>query len=149
VKRVLIDPGSSADILYSDAFEKMGLDEEQLQPFKRSLAGFIGERVHVRGYITLKTTFGDDLQAKTVQVRYHVVSSPHSYNIIIGRPTFNLLGAFLFIKYLVMKYLLDNGTTGRLGETKRPPENVTTIVSAFGKRRRHQLVKIIQSTWWI
>jgi hypothetical protein len=58
VKRVLIDPGSSADILYYDTFDRMGLDPEQLQPFKGTLAGFTGEQVHVRGYITLKTTFG-------------------------------------------------------------------------------------------
>jgi hypothetical protein len=58
VKRVLIDPCSSTDILYYEAFEKLGLDLEQLQPFRGSLAGFIGEQVHVWGYITLKTTFG-------------------------------------------------------------------------------------------
>ena len=58
VKRVLIDPGCSADILYYDAFERLELDPDQLQPFKGTLAGFIGEQVHVRGYITLKTTFG-------------------------------------------------------------------------------------------
>lgn len=69
VMRVLIDPGSSTDILYYDAFEKMGFDDEQLQPFKGSLAGFTGEQVHVRGYITLKTTFGDDSQAKTIRFR--------------------------------------------------------------------------------
>jgi hypothetical protein len=47
VKRVLIDPGSSADILYYDAFEKLGLAPEQLQPFKGTMAGFTGEQVHV------------------------------------------------------------------------------------------------------
>ena len=49
VKRVLVDPGRSADFLYYDAFEKMGLDDEQLQPFKRTLVGFTGERVQMRG----------------------------------------------------------------------------------------------------
>jgi len=66
VKRVLIDPGSSTDILYYDTFKKMGLDLEQLQPYKGTLAGFTSEQVHVRGYITLKTFFGTDSQAKTV-----------------------------------------------------------------------------------
>jgi hypothetical protein len=66
VERVLIDPGSSADILYYDTFDRMGLDPEQLQPFKGTLAGFTGEQVHVRGYITLKTTFGSGSHAKTI-----------------------------------------------------------------------------------
>jgi len=45
VKKVLIDLGSSADILYYDAFEKIGLDPEQLQPFKGTLAGFTARAV--------------------------------------------------------------------------------------------------------
>lgn len=43
VKRVIIGPGSSADILYYNAFEKTGLDPEQLQPFKGTLSGFTRE----------------------------------------------------------------------------------------------------------
>lgn len=114
VKRVLIDPGSSADILYYDTFDRMGLDPEQLQPFKGTLAGFTGEQVHVRGYITLKTTFGSGSHAKTIRVRYLVINSPSSYNIIIGRPSFNLLGAFLSAKFLVMKYPLNDGKVGTI-----------------------------------
>jgi hypothetical protein len=114
VKRVLIDPGSSADILYYDTFDRMGLDPEQLQPFKGTLTGFTGEQVHVRGYITLKTTFGSGSHAKTIRVRYLVVNSPSSYNIIIGRPAFNLLGGFLSTKFLVMKYPLDSGKIGTI-----------------------------------
>jgi len=52
IKRVLIDPGSSVDILYYETFEKMGLDPKQLQPFRGTLAGFTGEQVHVHGYVT-------------------------------------------------------------------------------------------------
>lgn len=109
VKRVLIDPGSFVGVLYYNTFDRRGLDPEQLQPFKGTLAGFVGEQVHVRGYITLKTTFGHGSQAKTIRVRYLVVNSPSSYNIIIGRPAFNLLGGVLSTKFLVMKYPLDKG----------------------------------------
>jgi hypothetical protein len=51
---------------------------------------------------------------KTVRVRYLVVNSPNSYNIINERPAFNLLGAFLSTKFLVMKYPLDNGKVGTI-----------------------------------
>jgi len=47
IKRVLIDTGISADILTYEAFDRMGLSEEQLQPFQGTLSGFTGERVHV------------------------------------------------------------------------------------------------------
>jgi len=114
VKRVLIDPGSWADILYYDAFERLGLDSEQLQPFKGTLAGFTGEQVHVRGYITLRTTFGYGENAKTIKVNYLVINVPNSYNIIIGRPSFNLLGAFQSTKFLFMKYPVEKGKIGTI-----------------------------------
>ena len=114
IKRVLIDTGSSADILTYEAFDRMGLSEEQLQPFQGTLSGFTGERVHVRGYITLKSIFGAGKQAKVIKIRYLVVNAPNSYNIVIGRPSFNQLGALLSTKSLVMKYPLDDGGVGTI-----------------------------------
>ena len=68
----------------------------------------------MRGYITLRTVFGSDKQAKAIKIRYLVVNSPNSYNIVIGRPSFNRLGALLSTKFLVMKYPLDNGGVGTI-----------------------------------
>lgn len=87
----------------------MGLSEEQLQPFRGTLAGFTGEKVHVSRSIILKTIFGTRSQEKVVKVKYLVVNSPNSYNIIIDLPTFNHLGAFLSTKYLVMNYPVEKG----------------------------------------
>jgi len=92
----------------------MGLSEEQLQPFQGTLSGFTGERVHVRGYIILKTVFGTGKQAKAIKIRYLVVNAQNSYNIVIGRPSFNRLGALLSTKFLVMKYPLDDGGVGMI-----------------------------------
>jgi len=114
IKRVLINTGISADILTFEAFDRMGLSEEQLQPFQGTLSGFTGERVHVRGYITLKTIFGAGNQAKAIKIRYLVVNAPNSNNIVIRRPSFNWLGALLSTKFLVMKYPLDDGGVGTI-----------------------------------
>jgi len=59
----------------------------------------------------LKTIFGTGANVKTIRVKYLVINTPNSYNIIIGHPTFNLLGDFLSTRFLVMKYPLDNGKT--------------------------------------
>ena len=105
---------AALQILTFEAFDRMGLSEEQLQPFQGTLSGFTGERVHVRGYITLKTIFGTRKQAKTIKIRYLVVNAPNSYNIVIGRPSFNRIGALLSTKFLVMKYPLDDGGVGTI-----------------------------------
>ncbi|GAU22813.1 hypothetical protein TSUD_142530 [Trifolium subterraneum] len=113
VKRVLIDSGSSADILYWDAYKAMHLSDEQLNPYSGTLVGFAGEQVDVMGHITLYTTFGEDENAKKIKLRYLVVKTLFtSYNIIIGRPAFNALGAVMSTLYLSIKYPLNNGKVG-------------------------------------
>lgn len=57
IKRVLIYQGSSANILYWDAFERTRRYPDDLKPFKGSPVGFFREKVQVKGYITLNTTF--------------------------------------------------------------------------------------------
>ena len=88
VRRVLINPRSSDDILYYiyDAFEWLNIDYKNFQPFKGSLVGFVGEQVQVKGYVSIKTIFGEGQSANMVRVRCLVVKTPASYNIIMGRP---------------------------------------------------------------
>ena len=47
--RVLIDGGSSAEVLFWDAFQKMGLEEQMLVPVESPLIAFDGTRVFPKG----------------------------------------------------------------------------------------------------
>ncbi|XP_057455193.1 uncharacterized protein LOC130746540 [Lotus japonicus] len=47
VRRVLLDQGSSADIIYGDAFDQLGLTDKDLMPYTGTLVGFSGEQVWV------------------------------------------------------------------------------------------------------
>lgn len=99
--------------MYWDAFKAMQLAGEQLQPYHGTLVGFAGEQAEVMRHITLLTTFDNKENAKIIKVRYLVVRTLcASYNIIIGRPAFNALGAALPTLYLAIKYPLDNGGVG-------------------------------------
>lgn len=95
VKRVLIDPNSSAYILYWEAFQVLKLDPELLQPFKGSLVRFSGEQVQVLDYITIKITFKKERSAKIVKVRYMVINVLPSYNIIMCMLAFNAFEAVM------------------------------------------------------
>lgn len=68
----------------------------------------------MKGYFTLGITFKEQDHAKETKVNYLVIDAPYSYNMIIGRPSFNRMGAALSTLYLCMKYLLLNGRVGVL-----------------------------------
>ncbi|XP_065049156.1 uncharacterized protein LOC135679384 [Musa acuminata AAA Group] len=53
VRRIMLDTGSSADILYFDAFQKLGLVRENLSPMCSALTGFTGDSISPLGAITL------------------------------------------------------------------------------------------------
>ena len=58
VKRVFVDQGSSANIIFWDVFDKLRLKNTDLQTHKEELFGFLGEKVHLEGFITLHLTLG-------------------------------------------------------------------------------------------
>ena len=65
---------------------------DDFEPYEGVLVGFSGDSVQVRGYVDARTTFGDGSEIKTISIRYMVVNTPSSYNILLGRPAINMLG---------------------------------------------------------
>ena len=52
-RKVLVDNGSSADVMYMTAFQQMKLDPKRLKPFGSSLVSFSGDHVYPKGIISL------------------------------------------------------------------------------------------------
>ena len=57
-KRILVDNGSFADIIYLPAFQQLKLDPKRLCPFESPLVSFSGDKVYPKGIVTLTVTMG-------------------------------------------------------------------------------------------
>ena len=57
-KRILMDNGSSTDIIYHSAFQQLKLDPRRLCPFESLLINFSRDRVYPKGIVTLTVTVG-------------------------------------------------------------------------------------------
>ena len=89
VYRVLVNNGSSADILYYLAFQQIGINKTRLIPTNAPLVGFGGTRLFPLGVVTLSVTAGDYPQQITKDITFLVVDCSSAYNSILGRPAFN------------------------------------------------------------
>ena len=107
--RVLIDNGSSTDILYYSALQQMGISRERLVPTNASLVGFGGTRVLPLGAVTLSVMVGDYLQQITKNVTFLVVDCSSAYNAILERPTLNSWTAVALTYHLMIKFPTDYG----------------------------------------
>jgi len=109
VKKVLVDQGSSVDILYWATYQKLQLPNTAMVPYDELIYGFSGEKVSTRGYIDLHTVFRDGAQTKAIPIRFLIVDAPMSYNVLLGRPSLNTLGVVVSTPHLAMKFPSPSG----------------------------------------
>ena len=89
LRRVMIDQGSAAEIMYPDLFKGLGLKPEDLTTYSSPLVSFEGKTVVPRDQIRLPVQTGSDV----VEVDFIVVDAFSSYTAITGRPWLHSLGA--------------------------------------------------------
>ena len=100
VKRVMVDQGSAAEIMYPDLFKGLGLKPEDLATYSSPLVSFEGKMVVPKGQIRLPMQTGSDV----VEVDFIVVDVFSSYTTIMGRPWLHSLGAVSSTLHQKVKY---------------------------------------------
>ncbi|KAK4382184.1 hypothetical protein Sango_2896800 [Sesamum angolense] len=116
VKKVLIDSGSSADIMFYDAYVQLGIDNAQLRKVNTPLTGFSGEMIEPLGEVMLPLSLGSLPKRSTKMVKFLVVKAPSAYNIILGRPSLNLFRAIASTFHMKLKFPTSVGVGEVVGD---------------------------------
>ena len=73
------------------AYRQLRLNPKRLQPFKSPLVSFSGDRIYLKGIISLSVTARTYPAQITKKMDFLVVDCPLSYDVILGRPMLNQL----------------------------------------------------------
>ena len=82
MKRVLIDQGNGAVIMYLNLYEGLRLKPKDLAPYNSPLVNFDGKVVILRGRIRLLVQAGSEV----VEVDFIIVDVYSPYTAIVARP---------------------------------------------------------------
>ena len=106
IGKILVDMGSSADILFASIFDQMKLSRNSLQPVDNPLFGFGRKRVQVLG--KMPVSFGTMDNARTEQITFDLVDLYYPYYAIFARGIIKKFEAIIHQAYLCMKMPTQN-----------------------------------------
>ena len=118
--RVLIDGGSSINILYRDTMTKLGLKAEDLEPTRTVFHGIVpGLSCSPIGRVRLDVLFGDSSHFRCEPVWFEVVDLSSAYHALLGRPALAKFMAVPHYAYLKMKLPGPKGLISVTGDYRR------------------------------
>ena len=103
VQRILVDNGSSVDILFISSFDKMKIGRDRIQPFHTPLVRFGESTTHLLGWIKLLVTLEMKPHQTMVWQDFIVVNCPLPYNAILSCSTLRKIKAIISTYHSIMK----------------------------------------------
>ena len=82
MKRVMVDQGNAAEIMYPDFYKGLNLQSEDLMPYSSPLVSFERKIIIPKGQVRLPVQTG----LKVVEVDFIVVDAYSPYTAIVARP---------------------------------------------------------------
>ncbi|XP_059633617.1 uncharacterized protein LOC132276277 [Cornus florida] len=105
IRRVLVDPGSSTNIITKTVFDQLEIASSSIRPTSSPLMGFDGTRVDPLGVINLSVTAAK----RTLKENFVLTEIHHSYNLIMGRGWIHRMKGVPSTLHQVMRCLSPDG----------------------------------------
>ena len=108
--KVLMDGGSSLNIMYAETFDAMGIDRVRIRPIGVPFDGIVlGKQAVPLGQIDLPITFIDPTNYRTETLIFEVVGFHRTYHAILGHPCYAKFMAIPNYTYLKLKIQSPRG----------------------------------------
>ncbi|KAG8635625.1 hypothetical protein MANES_16G049870v8 [Manihot esculenta] len=103
VRQVLVDIGSSVNLLILNVFNKLGLNKNSLVRVFYPLVGLGDKIMVVLETINLPLVLGDEKYRRELYVEFAVVDIPFAYNVILSLPNLNYHSIILKLGAMCLK----------------------------------------------
>ena len=131
--RVLMDGGSSLNLLYQDTVRKMGIDPSRIKPTRMTFKGVIpGVEANCTGSVTLEVVFGSPDNFRSEELIFDIVPFCSSYHALLGRTAFARFNAVPHYAYLKLKMPGPRGViivNGNMERSLRTEEHTAALAT--------------------
>jgi hypothetical protein len=117
--KVLIENGSSINIIYRDTIQKLGIKENMLEPSQTTFHDIVpGLSCAPMGKIRIYVMYGNWHNCRVENLKFEVVDLDSPYHALLGRPTLAKFMASMHVAYLKMKIPRPKGVITIIGDYK-------------------------------
>jgi hypothetical protein len=118
--KVLVDNGSSINIMYRDTVQKLGIKENMLEPSQTTFHGIVpGLSCAPMGKIWIGVMLGNRDNCRVENLMFEVADLESPYHALLGRLALAKFMASTHVAYLKMKMLGPRGVITIIGDYKR------------------------------
>ena len=118
--RVLMDGGSSLNLIYQDTVRKMGIDPSRISQSNTTFKGVIpGIEAHCWGSLVLEVTFGSPDNFRSEELLFDIAPFSSGYHALLGRTAFACFNAIPNYACLKLKMPGPRGVITVSGNTEQ------------------------------
>ena len=133
--RVLVDGGSSLNLIYEDTARRMGINPSRISQSNTTFEGVIpGVEAYGRGSVVLEVTFGSPGNSRSEELLFTIAPFQSGYHALLGRTAFAHFNALRHYGYLTLKMPGPRGviTVSRITErSSRADEHAMALAAGL------------------